>query len=174
MSFLCHFFSSINYFRMLGTGRVNKVFSPRIFISKKMVTNMKLAFANVSFKHNSAYFIKKWLRLKRIVTVRLAYISKSCILVKCLKQRSYIAIKKKIILKLSFLILNTILYFLLLMNTWQFNLSNWQEVVLIWAISVSFVYIGILVEHSRSHPSSILLLEIFPVTWILLSVCLYS
>ena len=158
---------------MLGTGRVNKVFSPRIFISKKMVTNMKLAFANVSFKHNSAYFIKKWLRLKRIVTVRLAYISKSCILVKCLKQRSYIAIKKKIILKLSFLILNTILYFLLLMNTWQFNLSNWQEVVLVWAICFFCLHRNTC-RAFHSHPSSILLLEIFPVTWILLSVCLYS
>ena len=32
---------------MLGTRRVNKVFSPGIFIFKKMVTNMKLAFTNV-------------------------------------------------------------------------------------------------------------------------------
>ena len=32
---------------MLVTGRVNKVFSPRIFISKKMITNMKLALTNV-------------------------------------------------------------------------------------------------------------------------------
>ena len=39
---------------MLGTGRVNKVFSPRIFISKKMVINKKLAFTNARFKHNSA------------------------------------------------------------------------------------------------------------------------
>ena len=38
---------------MLGTERVNKdfflkIFSPGIFISKKMVTNMKLAFTNVT------------------------------------------------------------------------------------------------------------------------------
>ena len=39
---------------MLGTGRVNKVFSPRIFISKKMVTDMKLAFINARFRHNLA------------------------------------------------------------------------------------------------------------------------
>ena len=32
---------------ILRTGQVNKDFSPRIFISKKMVTNMKLAFRNV-------------------------------------------------------------------------------------------------------------------------------
>ena len=36
------FFISIYYFRMLGTGRVNNVFSPKIFVSKKMITNMKL------------------------------------------------------------------------------------------------------------------------------------
>ena len=41
------FFILINYFRMFGMGRVNKVFSPRIFISKKIVINIKLAFANV-------------------------------------------------------------------------------------------------------------------------------
>ena len=39
---------------MFWTGRVNKVFSPRISISKKMVTNMKLAFSNVPFRHNPA------------------------------------------------------------------------------------------------------------------------
>ena len=61
---------------MLGTGRVNKDFSPGIFISKKMVANMKLAFANVPFRHNSAcVMIKKWLRFKRVITVRLVYIS---------------------------------------------------------------------------------------------------
>ena len=35
---------------MLGTGRVNKVFSPRDFISKKMIRNMQLAFTNVPYK----------------------------------------------------------------------------------------------------------------------------
>ena len=48
---------------MLWTGRANKVFSPRIFISKKMVTNTKLALINIPFGHNSAcVMIKKWLR----------------------------------------------------------------------------------------------------------------
>ena len=37
---------------------------------------MKLAFTNVPFKHNSAcVMIKKWLRFKRVTTVRLVYIS---------------------------------------------------------------------------------------------------
>ena len=67
------FFISINYFTMLWTEQVNKVFSPRIFISKKMVRNLKLPFTNVPFRHNSACgMIKKWLR---IITVRLVYIS---------------------------------------------------------------------------------------------------
>ena len=35
---------------MLGTGRVNKVFCPRDFISKKMIRNMQLAFTNVPYK----------------------------------------------------------------------------------------------------------------------------
>ena len=79
-----------------------------------MVTKKKLVFTNVLFRHNSACFIQKWLRSKRVITVRLAYISKifpngskiiqllfskSCILVNCLKQRSSIAIRKKIFLK---------------------------------------------------------------------------
>ena len=39
---------------MLGTGRVNnKDLSPGIFISKKIAANMKLAFTNVPFRHNS-------------------------------------------------------------------------------------------------------------------------
>ena len=71
------FFISINYFMMLWTGRVNKAFSPTIFINiSNMVTNMKFAFTNVPFKHNSAcVMIKKWLRFKRVTTVRLVYIS---------------------------------------------------------------------------------------------------
>ena len=66
-----------NYFRMLGTGRVNKVFSPRIFIKhlKKNGKNMKLAFTNVPFRHNSPCVIQKWLRFKRVITFRLADIS---------------------------------------------------------------------------------------------------
>ena len=58
-----------NYFRMLGTGWVNKVFSPRIFINifKKMVTNMKFAFINVHFWYISACIIQKWLRFKRVI-----------------------------------------------------------------------------------------------------------
>ena len=39
-----------------------------------MVTNMKLASTNVPFKHNSACIIQKWLRFKRVIIVRLAYI----------------------------------------------------------------------------------------------------
>ena len=40
-----------------------------------MVTNNKVAFRNVSFRHNSAYVIQKWLRFKRAMTVMLAYVS---------------------------------------------------------------------------------------------------
>ena len=40
-----------------------------------MVTNMKLAFTNVPFRHNSACIIQKLLRIKKIIIVRLAYIS---------------------------------------------------------------------------------------------------
>ena len=39
-----------------------------------MVTNTKLAFINVPFRHNSACVIHKWLKFKRVVTVKLAYI----------------------------------------------------------------------------------------------------
>ena len=67
------------------------------------------------------------------------------------------------------------------MNTWQFYLSNWQWVVPVWAIFVSFVYTGLLVwamlmiTLSHNHTSLIFLsLEIFSVTCILLSVCLYG
>ena len=58
---------------MLGTGRVNKVFSPTIFISKNMVTNMKHALTKTLFRHNSASVIQKWLRFKRVNTVKLPY-----------------------------------------------------------------------------------------------------
>ena len=41
-----------------------------------MVTNMEFAFTNVPFKHyDSACAIQKWLRFKRVITVRLAYIA---------------------------------------------------------------------------------------------------
>ena len=69
-----------------------------------MVTNMKLAFTNLPFRHNSTCIIQRWLRFKKVITVRLACISlifpnrskfsKSCILVNSLKQRSYIAIER--------------------------------------------------------------------------------
>ena len=36
---------------------------------------MKLAFTNVPFRHNSACVIQKWLKFKRVIIVRLAYIS---------------------------------------------------------------------------------------------------
>ena len=69
------FFTSVILI-MLGTGRVSKDFSPAIFVSKKMVANIKLAFRNASFRHNSAYVIQKWLKFKRmVITFRLVYIS---------------------------------------------------------------------------------------------------
>ena len=37
--------------------------------------NMKLAFTNAPCRHNSAGIIQKWLRLKRLIIVRLGYIS---------------------------------------------------------------------------------------------------
>ena len=40
-----------------------------------MVVNMKLAFTNVPFRRNSAYIVQKWLRFKRVIIVRLAFIS---------------------------------------------------------------------------------------------------
>ena len=39
-----------------------------------MVTNMKLAFTNVPFRHISTCIIQKWLKFKKVITVRLAYI----------------------------------------------------------------------------------------------------
>ena len=65
---------------MLGIGRVNKVFSPTIFISKNMVTNMKHALTKILFRHNSASAIQKWLRFKRVITVKLPYVSESKII----------------------------------------------------------------------------------------------
>ena len=36
-------------------------------MSKKMVANMKLAFTDISFRHNSTYVIQKWLEFKKVV-----------------------------------------------------------------------------------------------------------
>ena len=46
-----------------------------------MVTYMKLAFTNVPVRHNSVSIIQKWLRFKRVIIVRLAYISQKYFLV---------------------------------------------------------------------------------------------
>ena len=52
---------------------------------------------------------------------------------------------RKIFLKWSFHILNTILYFLMLMSICHFHLSNWVGVGPVRPISVSFYYTGLLV-----------------------------
>ena len=47
----------------------------------------------------------------------------------------------------------------MLMNTLQFHFSNWQELGLVWVISVSFAYTGLPVSHhSHSNTSLILLI----------------
>ena len=38
---------------MLRTGKVDKIFPPGIFISKKIVTNVKLSFTNVPVRKNA-------------------------------------------------------------------------------------------------------------------------
>ena len=100
--------------------------------------------------------IKKWSVFKRVITVRLAHISQillmdlkksnycstSRILNNWLKQRFYIAIER---LFLSFLILNTVLHFLMIINTWRFHLLNRQGVGLEWFMSFPFPYKGLLV-----------------------------
>ena len=44
-------------------------------LKKLYITNMKLAFENVSFRHNSScVMIKKWLKFKLVITARLAYL----------------------------------------------------------------------------------------------------
>ena len=58
------------------------------------------------------------------------------------------------------------------MNTWQFHLWNWQGTIFVWAVSVSFVYTGLLVWafiHTGLH-----ITEIFSVTCILLSVSFHG
>ena len=73
---LMSFFVSINYLGRLGQeGSIRFFLLGFLQISKEMVTNMKLAFTNVLFRHNSACVIQKWLTLKRIITVTLSYIS---------------------------------------------------------------------------------------------------
>ena len=100
-------------------------------------------------------------------------VSKPCILVNCLKQGSHIAITKKIILEWSFLILNTILYFSMLMNIWQFHLSSWQRMGFMWAIPV-FVYTGLLWQGipTVTQAKSYLLLKFFP-CYLHFAFCLY-
>ena len=56
---------------MLWTGQVNKDFSTKNFISKKMVTNMKL----VHVQNSACVMIKKLLIFERVIIVRLVYIS---------------------------------------------------------------------------------------------------
>ena len=51
-----------------------------------------------------------------------------------------------IINKWYFLILSTILYFLMLMNARQFYLLNWQDMCTMWALFVSLVYTGLLAK----------------------------
>ena len=125
------------YFRMFRTGRVNKVFSPRIFKNIwKMITNMKLILNIVPFWHHSAHW--------------------TCIIYVLLAIR-------KIILKWSSVILNTIFYFLMLMNTWQWNTSqiakDWFPCGPSPFLLFTLFYLS---EHFHSHTSLILL-----VAWIL-------
>ena len=81
--------------------------------------------------------------------------SKSCILANLLKTEIFLAIRK-IALKLSFLILNTILYFLMLMNTSRFHLLNWQGVGQSRPSPFLLFTLDYLSEHSHSHTSLIL------------------
>ena len=98
-------------------------------------------------------------------------VSKPCILVNYLKQRSYIAIRK-IILKWSFLILNTILYFLMLINIWQFHLSLTRNGSRMNHLRFCLHRIT-LSEHFYSYTSLILLI-VSNVTCILLSVPMFD
>ena len=95
--------------------------------------------ANVASSSGCA-MIKKWLRFKRVITVRLLYISHKYFPFKT-------DLRKNIILKWFFLILNTIFYFSMLTNTLQFHLSNWQEVGPVWSILASFVYTGFFTQY---------------------------
>ena len=59
------------------------------------------------------------------------------------------------------------------MNTWQLHLSNWQGVGPVWAISISFVYIGLLIwAFLQSHKLNLTYCLKSSVTCILPSVCL--
>ena len=102
-------------------------------------------------------------------------VSKPCMLVNCLKQGSYIAITKKIILEWSFLILNTIEKYSMLMNIWQFHLSSWQRMGLMWAIPVFVTQDYFDEAFLQLHKLNLTYcLNFFPVTCILLSVCMFD
>ena len=61
---------------MLGTGQVKKDFSPKVLIYLKTGNKHETCFTNVHFRRNSAcVIINKWLRFKRVITVRLACFS---------------------------------------------------------------------------------------------------
>ena len=72
---LISFFISINHLGTVEAGSINKVFSAKILISKKMLTSNKVVFANVCFRLNSVYVFQQRLRFKRAMTVWLAYVS---------------------------------------------------------------------------------------------------
>ena len=66
------FFIPSNYFTMLGTTSVNKVFTLGFFINDYKHENN---FTNVPFRHSSACVIQKWLEFKRVITIKLWYIA---------------------------------------------------------------------------------------------------
>ena len=93
----------------------------------------------------------------------------------CLKQRSYITIRKKIILKSTFPVLNTIFYFLKLKNTWHSICQNDKVWVLCGPFPFLLFALDYLSKHSHSHIGLILLIAWnLPHYLILLSVCLYG
>ena len=64
----CHFLFQLIILWCLGQEGLKKVFLlGLLLIFKKIATNMKLAFTNVRFRHNSACVIQKWLRFKRVI-----------------------------------------------------------------------------------------------------------
>ena len=58
----------------LGQDGLIKFFSLR-FLHQKYGNKHEFAFTNVPFRHNSACIIQKWLKFKRVINGRLAYIS---------------------------------------------------------------------------------------------------
>ena len=101
------------------------------------------------------------------------YCFTSCKLVNWVKQRFYIAIKKTI-LKWYFVILNTFLHFLMITNTWQFHLLNWQGVGPVWVICFSSVYTGLLVWAFRHWHKVNHIYDLKSFLFILFSACLYG